>query len=368
MPVLASLLKMDDDTIVLGVPDGNGGFIDSETGREVVVASVAGELSKIQYCDCYSKALFVPKPLPGNGDNEFEKDAIFQARLEGYSTNSYEDVTVHYVNIEGDLDVGWARKIGIDTSRMAVTVCETGEEAVDVVKFLIDSCDNDVIIVDSLAMMVPMTEVEESAHDAHMGLQSRMLNQAMRVWTQARVAAKRKHGRDITILLVNQWRMKIDRFGGGPQLVGGLGQRFVGSFQVKCWSKKGESSQIDVGKKGYEVDVAETATTCFKVEKNKTFGSKEVEGEIEFFVRDCEEGKAGEVREFDYIWTLAKYFGIVFKQEKPIKWIMNGKVFDTETAAKAAVRTDPEVMAGLRSTLMTLLLGQIKKEMLGGKR
>lgn len=362
-PSRAHVYTLDDKSTVVAVSSEGGPLVDIETGKELDKSRIEKKHDgHIRYCPCYKQGLFVPGRLPGEGDKEFESDSSFESRLAVYKFNSYEDVIATYVNIEGDLDVGWAKQLGVDLSRLFVVECASGEEAVDVVQALMESCDSDLIAVDSLAMMVPSDEVEDSANDAHVGLQARVLNRAMRVWTQARVNAKRKHKKDITLLLVNQWRMKIDKFGGGPQLVGGLGQRFVGSLQLKLWGKKGEIASIDVGKKGAEIDYAKTAVTCFKVEKNKTFGSKDTEGEIEFIVRDCELGSAGEVHEFDDMWRLAKHFKLVDRGEKAAKWVVLGRGFGTETEAKAWVHGDNDVRASMRAEVVRLMMQRIQDE------
>jgi RecA/RadA recombinase len=361
VPITATVMKLESGDTVVSFPDGVGGYVDLLTGKSVPLEKIETTEGTLPFCDCYKQKLFVPKPLPGDKD-DFEPKDDFERRVESYQYNSYEPVLATYNDVEGDLDVPWARTIGVDLDRLAISTGDTGEEVADVVAYQIQSCNTDIVVVDSLAMMTPTTELEDSANDSRVGVQPRLLNHCMRVWTQARVNAWRKHGRRVTVILVNQWRMKIDKFGGGPQVVGGMGQRFVGSIQLRCWEGKAGVNDVDVGKKGSEFQMARTARTCFKVEKNKTFGSKGVEGEIDFFVRNCADGQIGEVDEFDDIWRLARYFKVVEKGEKPGKWLVFGREFDTETAGKEAVRADKEFAFKMREHLLGLMLQKINQE------
>ena len=190
VPVTATLLTLESGATVVSAPDGVGGYVDLLTGKSVPLEKIEQTVGTIPFCDCYKQKLFVPKMLPGEKD-DFEPKDDFERRVELYRINSFEPVLATYNDVEGDLDVPWARTLGVDLDRLAISTGDTGEEVADVVAYQIQSCNTDIVVVDSLAMMTPTTELEDSANDSRVGVQPRLLNHCMRVWTQARVNAWR---------------------------------------------------------------------------------------------------------------------------------------------------------------------------------
>jgi recombination protein RecA len=111
--------------------------------------------------------------------------------------------TAAYVDAEHALDPAYAKKIGVDTDNLLLSQPDSGEQALEVVETLVRSNAVDIIVVDSVAALVPQAEIEGDMGDAHMGLQARLMSQALRKLTG--VISKTK----CTVVFVNQLRMKI---------------------------------------------------------------------------------------------------------------------------------------------------------------
>ncbi|MHC4656316.1 MAG: recombinase RecA, partial [Planctomycetota bacterium] len=108
-----------------------------------------------------------------------------------------------FIDAEHALDTTWAKRLGVDVSSMLVSQPDTGEQALEIVEMLIRSNSIDVIVVDSVAALTPVAEIEGQMGDRHVGLQARLMSQAMRKLTAV-------IGRSKTALIfINQIRMKI---------------------------------------------------------------------------------------------------------------------------------------------------------------
>lgn len=115
------------------------------------------------------------------------------------------------VDVEGTYDAVWAEKNGVDTEALIVVQPDTGEQAIDATVALVEARETSLIVVDSIAMLVPYKEIEGSAEDANVGLQSRMLTRFLRVVGSALIT-ERKRDHFVTLLLINQQRSKIGGF------------------------------------------------------------------------------------------------------------------------------------------------------------
>lgn len=308
------------------------------------------------FCDCLRSGLFIPSKLPGPGKDGCETNDEFSARVQSLSVNSFEPTIAAYCNIESDFDPGWARTIGVEVDNMLITDHESGEEAVDVIEALIASGTIDIAVVDSIAMMIPTKEIEESAGQALVGKQPLLINKAERKWTQARATARRRFGKFVTVIQINQQRMKIDSYGGGPTMPGGQGQRFVGSLQLYMWGGKGDLNKIDIQKKDEEIEQSLTAITKYKVEKNKTGPTSGTQGFVKFCKMDCDYGKAGQVVELDDLLRVATHFGYIRKGEKPGEWYLFDTRFRTEKEIITKLLTEDVVYRALRGACLKRMI------------
>jgi len=122
---------------------------------------------------------------------------------------------VAFVDAEHALDVGYARKLGVDVDSLLVSQPDTGEQALDIAEILVRSGAIDVLIIDSVAALVPRAEIEGDMGDQHMGLQARLMSQALRKLTAA-ISKSR-----CSVIFINQIRMKIGVMFGSPETTTG---------------------------------------------------------------------------------------------------------------------------------------------------
>jgi recombination protein RecA len=135
--------------------------------------------------------------------------------------------TAAFVDAEHALDPAYAKKIGVDTDNLLLSQPDSGEQALEVVETLVRSNAVDVIVVDSVAALVPQAEIEGDMGDAHMGLQARLMSQALRKLTG--VISRTK----CTVIFVNQLRMKIGVMFGNPETTtGGNALKFYASVRM----------------------------------------------------------------------------------------------------------------------------------------
>lgn len=122
---------------------------------------------------------------------------------------------VAFVDAEHALDVTYARNLGVDVDSLLVSQPDTGEQALDITEILVRSGAIDVLIIDSVAALVPRAEIEGDMGDQHMGLQARLMSQALRKLTA--VISKSK----CCVIFINQIRMKIGVMFGSPETTTG---------------------------------------------------------------------------------------------------------------------------------------------------
>ncbi len=135
--------------------------------------------------------------------------------------------TAAYIDAEHAMDPKYARNIGVDIDNLLISQPDTGEEALEITETLIRSNALDVIVIDSVAALVPKAEIEGDMGDAHVGLQARLMSQALRKLTA--VAAKSK----TSVIFINQIRMKIGVMFGNPETTpGGLALKFHSSVRM----------------------------------------------------------------------------------------------------------------------------------------
>ncbi len=134
---------------------------------------------------------------------------------------------VAFVDAEHALDVTYARKLGVDVDSLLVSQPDTGEQALDITEILVRSGAIDVLIIDSVAALVPRAEIEGDMGDHHMGLQARLMSQALRKLTAT------IHKSNTCVIFINQIRMKIGVMFGNPETTtGGNALKFYSSQRL----------------------------------------------------------------------------------------------------------------------------------------
>ena len=132
-----------------------------------------------------------------------------------------------YIDAEHALDVTYARKIGVHTDDLLISQPDTGEQALEIAETLVRSGALDVLVVDSVAALVPKAELEGDMGDAQMGLQARLMSQALRKLTGSISKSK------TTVIFINQLRMKIGVFFGNPETTtGGNALKFYSTMRL----------------------------------------------------------------------------------------------------------------------------------------
>ena len=132
-----------------------------------------------------------------------------------------------FIDAEHALDTTWAKKLGVDINSMLVSQPDTGEQALDIAEMLVKSNAVDVIVVDSVAALVPAVEMQGEMGQSHVGLQARLMSQAMRKLTG--VISKSK----TSLIFINQIRMKIGVMFGNPETTpGGRALKFYTSVRI----------------------------------------------------------------------------------------------------------------------------------------
>ena len=132
-----------------------------------------------------------------------------------------------YIDAEHALDMTYAKKIGVNTDELLISQPDTGEQALEIAETLVRSGALDVLVVDSVAALVPKAELEGEMGDAQMGLQARLMSQALRKLTGSISKSK------TTVIFINQLRMKIGVFFGNPETTtGGNALKFYSSQRL----------------------------------------------------------------------------------------------------------------------------------------
>jgi recombination protein RecA len=159
-----------------------------------------------------------------------------------------------FIDAEHALDVGYARKLGVRTEDLLVSQPDYGEQALEIADKLVGTGAVDLIVVDSVAALVPKAEIEGEMGDAHMGLQARLMSQALRKLTAATAR------NNTAVIFINQLRQKIGVVYGNPETTtGGNALKFYASVRL-------DIRKIGVVKTG---DLAVGTKTRVKVVKNK---------------------------------------------------------------------------------------------------
>lgn len=226
-----------------------------------------------------------------------------------------------FIDAEHALDPAYAKRIGVDTDNLLISQPDNGESALEICETLVRSGAVDLIVVDSVAALVPQAEIDGDMGDAQMGLQARLMSQAMRKLTG--IIAKSK----ATVIFINQIRMKIGVMFGNPETTtGGNALKFYASVRI-------DIRRIGQIKDG---DNISGNRTKIKVVKNKIAAPFRV---AEFDIMYNEGiSKTGDILD------LAVQYGVIEKAGAFLKY--NGETIGQgREAVKKLFKEDPKLMA-----------------------
>jgi len=240
--------------------------------------------------------------------------------------------TAAFVDAEHALDPTYAEKLGVNVDELLVSQPDTGEQALEITDMLVRSGAVDVIVVDSVAALTPKAEIEGEMGDSHMGLQARLMSQALRKLTGN---IKRSNA---MVIFINQIRMKIGVMFGSPETTtGGNALKFYSSVRM-------DIRRIGAIKKGDEVIGNQTRV---KVVKNKVSPPfKMAEFEILYGQGISREGE---------IIDLGVEHGLI---DKAGSWYSYGedRIGQGKENVREYLKSNPETAAEIEARIRTLLL------------
>lgn len=243
-----------------------------------------------------------------------------------------------FIDAEHALDVTYAKKIGVNTDDLLISQPDSGEQALEIAETLVRSGALDVLVVDSVAALVPKAELEGEMGDAQMGLQARLMSQALRKLTGSISKSK------TTVIFINQLRMKIGVFFGNPETTtGGNALKFYSSQRL-------DIRKMTSIKNGQDVIGFRTRV---KVVKNKMAPPfREAEFDIIF--------GEGISREGDVL-DLAAANGII---EKSGAWYSykGDRIGQGRDNSRVFLKENPDIMATIENDVRTKL-GIVAKEL-----
>lgn len=236
--------------------------------------------------------------------------------------------TAAFIDAEHALDPAYAKRIGVDTENLLLSQPDNGEQALEIVETLVRSNAVDIIVVDSVAALVPAAEIEGDMGDSHMGLQARLMSQALRKLTGIINRSK------CTVVFINQLRMKIGVMFGNPETTtGGNALKFYASVRMDIR----RIGQIKAGE-----DVVGNRTRV-KVVKNKIAPPfREAEFDIMYNEGISTEGD---------VLDMAAGRGVV---EKAGAWYSydGNKIAQGREAAKEYLKANPKVLADISKKVL----------------
>lgn len=244
--------------------------------------------------------------------------------------------TAAFVDAEHALDPVWAKKIGVDIDNLIVSQPDSGEQALEITEKLVRSRAIDLIVVDSVAALVPSKELEGDMGDSHMGLQARLMSQGLRKITGA------IHNTNTVVIFINQLRMKIGVMFGSPETTtGGNALKYYASVRI-------DIRRISQLKDGDEVIGARTRV---KVVKNKVAAPfRQAEFDILYTKGDEGFSKEADIRD------LGVHAGII---KKAGAWFSYGDMQLGQGGEKTRVflKENPEIAAEIEQKIKDKILG-----------
>jgi recombination protein RecA len=220
--------------------------IEKQFGKGAIMQ--LGEVASSDVQGISTGALSLDIALGGHGIPRGRITEIFGNEASGKTTIALHAVAsaqkkggvAAFIDAEHALDPGWAKRIGVNLESLLVSQPSCAEEALKIAEMLIKSNAVDIIVIDSVAALVPRAEVEGEIGDSHMGLQARLMSQALRILNPTISRTK------TSMVFINQIRLKIGMVFGNPETTsGGLAMKFYSSVRM-------ESRKVTTIKEGEE--------------------------------------------------------------------------------------------------------------------
>ncbi len=202
---------------------GTGSIMKMDESQHVRIAGIS------------TGALSLDIALGGNGIPRGRVTEMFGPESSGKTTLALHVIShaqkaggvAAFIDAEHALDTTWAHKLGVDVNSLLISQPDTGEQALDIAEMLVKSNAVDIIVIDSVAALVPQAELQGEMGQSHVGLQARLMSQALRKLTG--VISKSK----TCLIFINQIRMKIGVMFGNPETTtGGNALKFYSSVRI----------------------------------------------------------------------------------------------------------------------------------------
>jgi recombination protein RecA len=206
-----SIMRMDDTQVVEGIQAVSTGSL----GLDIALG--IGGLPKGRVVEIYGPE--------SSGKTSLSLSTVAQLQKTGG--------TAAFIDAEHALDIQYAAKLGVNIEDLLVSQPDTGEQALEIADMLVRSGSVDIVVIDSVAALTPRAEIEGDMGDSHMGLQARLMSQALRKLTSN---IKKTN---TMVIFINQLRMKIGVMFGNPETTtGGNALKFYASVRLdkKNWS------------------------------------------------------------------------------------------------------------------------------------
>jgi len=278
--------------------------------------------------------------------------------------NPFETV---WIDAEGAWENSWAQKAGVNCHHVYMIRTEFAEQAIDISDLVIRNGKCDLMVIDTIAHLIPMIEVEESAEKNQMGVHARLMNKMFRKLVSAQNSPNLTMDTRPTIIVLNQVRMKLGVMFGDPETKpGGMGQDFATSVDLKTWAGKYEKDEA-----GNTLNLI----TNFRAVKNKVAPPQQ-EGNFRVWLRDYDGHKVCDVEDVHVVLGQAlkhKWFGD-YDNEKESFGVYEGKEFVAGTGKYKEVSftnvdeifkyfsDNPDEYETLRTALFADMLGKIMSD------
>ena len=247
------------------------------------------------------------------------------------------------VILEGSPDLEWYKKIGVNIDDLIIAQPSSTEQAIDTVDKLVNSRELGIIVVDSIASMVPMVELETVAEDQQMGIAARLTNKMVRKVQSALqpkdLGDKESYNRCI-VVFINQIRMKIGvRFGSPETTPGGKGVGFASDIRIRLSRKEWIQKKSDTKKKLGQV-------VAFTVKKNKTYAPFKV-GVFNIYFKTGSIGNYASLIQYGVFYDFIKQGGS--------SYTFNKKKFKGKKALIKYLTDNPKLTSQLKNSIRGIL-------------
>jgi len=249
-----------------------------------------------------------------------------------------------YIDLENAIDLEWCEKLGVNNKELIISQPSSAEQAIDTVDKLVRSRELGIIVIDSLASMTPLIEIESSAEDQQMGVAARLANKMVRKVQSALQPVDLGKGESYNrciVVFINQIRMKIGVLYGNPETTPcGKGVGFCAAIRIRLSRKEWLQEGTGVNKKTVGQVVA------FKTVKNKTYEPFRV-GTFNIYFKDGSIDNYASIIQYGIFYEYIKRAGAIYTFEK--------KKFKGKVALINHLKAHPKLVGKLKTDIKKAL-------------